>query len=233
MKVLYFVGWSFFRLYFRFYHRWEISGAENVPVSGPVILASNHASFLDPPLVGAATDREINYMARETLFRFPVIGAILRNVNAVPVDREGGGAAGLRAILDRLLGGGGIILFPEGTRSPDGALQKPKSGIGLAIIKSQAPVIPVRVFGTFSALNRRQSIPRPCKVRVTFGKAVDFSDLRQEAQSCSKPRLKQIYQEAADRIMTAIAQLNPPNTQSAGASTEAGNAGNRAALSLF
>jgi 1-acyl-sn-glycerol-3-phosphate acyltransferase len=207
MKALYFLGWSFFRFYFRVYHRWEVYGAENVPAAGPVILASNHASFLDPPLVGAATTREINYMARESLFRFPVIGSILRGVNAVPVDREGGGAAGLRAILDRLLAGGGIILFPEGTRSPDGELQKAKSGIGLTVIKSDAPVVPVRVFGTFQTLNRRQRIPRPHKVVVRFGMPLDLTALRKEAESCSRPRLKEIYQEVADSILKAISEL--------------------------
>jgi 1-acyl-sn-glycerol-3-phosphate acyltransferase len=210
MKALYFLGWSFFRFYFRVYHRSEVYGAENVPAAGPVILASNHASFLDPPLVGAATTREINYMARETLFRFPVLGSILRGVNAVPVDREGGGAAGLRAILDRLLGGGGIILFPEGTRSSDGELQKAKSGIGLTVMKSQAPVVPVRVFGTFQALNRQQRIPRPHKVVVRFGKSIDFTAFRKEAETCSKRRVKEIYQEVADTIMVAIAELKAP-----------------------
>ena len=208
MKALYFLGWSFFRFYFRIYHRWEVYGAENVPAAGSVILASNHASFLDPPLVGAATTREINYMARESLFRFPVLGSILRGVNAVPVDREGGGAAGLRAILDRLLAGGGIILFPEGTRSANGELQNAKSGIGLTVIKSAAPVVPVRVFGTFQALNRHQALPRPHRVAVRFGKALDFTDLRTEAKTCSKPRLKEIYQEVANRILQAISDLH-------------------------
>ena len=75
---------------------------ERVPLQGGVILASNHASFLDPPLVGSGLQRDINYLARESLFRFPGIGALLRSWNAVPVDRDGGGAAGLKAILDRL-----------------------------------------------------------------------------------------------------------------------------------
>jgi 1-acyl-sn-glycerol-3-phosphate acyltransferase len=207
MKPLYFAGWNLFRLYFRLYHRWEISGAENVPGSGPAILASNHASFLDPPLVGAASRREINYLARETLFSFPIVGTILRNVNAVPVDREGGGAAGLRAILNRLLTGGAIILFPEGTRSSDGNLQKAKSGIGLTVIKSEAPVVPVRVFGTFAAFNRRLRIPRPRKVKVKFGNPMQFAALRLEAKTCSKPRLKEIYQQVADEIMIRIAEL--------------------------
>ena len=207
MKALYFLGWSFFQFYFRVYHRREVYGAENVPPSGPVILASNHASFLDPPLVGSSTTREINYMARETLFRFPVVGSILRNVNAVPVDREGGGAAGLRVILDRLFAGGAIILFPEGTRSPNGELQKAKSGIGLTVIKSDAPVVPVRLFGTFKALNRGQSFPRPHKIIVRFSKPLDFRALRAEAKACTKPRLKEIYQEVADEIMNAISEI--------------------------
>jgi 1-acyl-sn-glycerol-3-phosphate acyltransferase len=207
MKPLYFIGWSFFRCFFRFYCGWEVFNAENVPASGSVILASNHASFLDPPLVGSATTREINYLARESLFRFPVVGTILRRVNAVPVDREGGGARGLRAILDRLLAGGGIILFPEGTRSRDGRLQPGKSGIGLTVIKSNAPVVPVRVFGTSEALERRHKFPRPRRVAVKFGKPMDFAALRAEAQTCSKPRLKEVYQMVADELMRSIGSL--------------------------
>jgi len=210
MKPIYFLGWSFFRVFFRLYNRWEVIDADHVPAEGPAILASNHTSFLDPPLVGAAANREINYLARETLFRFPVVGSILRSVNAVPVDREGGGAAGLRAIFDRLMKGGAIILFPEGTRSTDGALQKAKSGIGLTVIKSEAPVVPVRVFGTFDALSRRHSWPRPRKVAVRFGKALDFTALRAEAKTCTKPRLKEIYQEVADELMKAIGELEMP-----------------------
>lgn len=211
MKPIYFLGWSFFRVFFRLYNRWEVIDADNVPADGPTILASNHSSFLDPPLVGAAAKREINYLARETLFRFPVVGWILRSVNAVPVDRDGGGAAGLRAIFDRLMKGGAIILFPEGTRSPDGKLQKAKSGIGLTVIKSEAPVVPVRVFGTFDAYSRHHSVPRPKKVVVRFGKAMDFAGLRAEAKTCSKQRLKEIYQEVADQLMHAIAELDASN----------------------
>ncbi|HEV8541384.1 MAG TPA: lysophospholipid acyltransferase family protein [Verrucomicrobiae bacterium] len=209
MKPLYFIGWSFFRCFFRVYCRCEIYNSENVPLTGPLILASNHASFLDPPFVGSSTRREINYLARESLFRFPVLGTILRRVNAVPVDREGGGARGLRNILDRLLAGGGIILFPEGTRTRAGELQPGKSGVGLTVIKSNAPVIPVRVFGTFQALNRNQKFPRPHKIAVKFGRPMDFAALRAEAKSCPKPRLKEIYQEVSDELMKEIAKLEP------------------------
>ncbi len=154
-------------------------------------------------------NRAINYLARESLFRFPGIGALLRSWNAVPVDRDGGGAAGLKAILDRLLAGGGIILFPEGTRTRDGKLQPARSGIGLIVIKSQAPVVPVRTFGTFEAWGRSQKIPRPKRVVVKYGEPMRFEALRAEAKTCPKARLKEIYQQIADEIMAAIAKLEP------------------------
>src|SRR5207302_4314888 len=157
--------------------------------------ASNHASYLDPPLVGAGIHRDINYLARESLFRFPIVGWVLRNWNSVPVDREGGGARGLRAILDRLLKGGAIILFPEGTRSRDGKLQPARSGIGWTVIKSTAPVVPVRVFGTFEAYGRHMKFPRPRRIAVKYGQPLQFERLRAEAKTCSKPRLKEIYQQ--------------------------------------
>ena len=209
MNLSYRIGWSLFRVVFATYFRWRVCNPERVPLSGPVILASNHASILDPPLVGSALPRGINYLARESLFRFPGIGALLRSWSAVPVDRDGAGAKGLKAILNRLLAGGGIILFPEGTRTRDGALLPARSGIGLIVVKSTAPVIPVRVFGTFAAYGRDLKIPRPYPVVVKYGRPMDFAALRAEAKTCDKQRLKVIYQEIADELMAAIAKLEP------------------------
>ena len=209
MNLPYFIGWCGFRALCKFYFRWHVYNAERVPLEGAVILASNHASFLDPPLVGAGLRRGINYLARENLFRFPVMGWVLRQWQVVPVDRDGGGAAGLRAILDRLLAGGAIILFPEGTRTRDGKLQPARSGIGLTVIKSTAPVVPVRVFGAFEAYGRHLRFPRPHRVAVKYGQPMRFEELRAEAKGCSKTRLRGIYQQVADELMAAIARLEP------------------------
>src|SRR5579872_1572906 len=209
MNPVYFIGWSLYRAAFATYFRWHVYGAENVPLKGPVILAANHESFLDPPLVGSGLRRDINYLARKSLFRYPGLGWILRTVNAVPVDRDGGGAAGLKAIMDRLHAGGAIILFPEGTRTTDGKLQPARSGIGLTVIKSEAPVVPVRVFGTYEAWGRQTSFPKPRRVALKYGKPMNFADLRREAQNCSKARLKEIYQQVADEIMAVIAKMEP------------------------
>src|SRR5215831_5111975 len=201
MNFWYFLGWTGFRAMYATYFRWRVFNPERVPLRGSVILASNHASFLDPPLVGSGLKRDINYLARDTLFRFPGIGWLLRQWNSVPVDREGGGAAGLKAILDRLLAGGAIILFPEGTRTKDGKLQPARSGIGLTVIKSEAVVVPVRVFGTYEAYGRHIKIPLPHRIAVKYGKPMDFEALRAEAKTCEKARLKEIYQQVADEIM--------------------------------
>jgi 1-acyl-sn-glycerol-3-phosphate acyltransferase len=209
MNPSYRMGWHLFRAVYATYFRWRVFNPENVPLQGSVILASNHASFLDPPLVGAGLRRDINYLARESLFRFPGIGALLRSWNSVPVDRDGGGARGLKAILDRLLAGGAIILFPEGTRTQDGQLQPARSGIGLTVIKSTAPVVPVRVFGTYEAYGRHIKFPRPHRIIVKYGRPLDFAKLRAVAKTCDKPRLKEIYQQIADEIMAAIAKLEP------------------------
>lgn len=209
MNFSYFIGWCFFRFVYATYFHWRVFHPERVPRSGPVILASNHLSFLDPPLVGAGLRRGINYMARKTLFRYPGVGALLRSWSAVPVDRDGGSASGLKEILDRLKRGGAIIMFPEGTRSLDGQLQPGRSGVGLAIIKSDAPVIPVRVFGTFEAYGKGVKFPRPHRIQVKYGQPMQFAELRAEAKNCSKERLKLIYQQVADELMQEIARLQP------------------------
>jgi 1-acyl-sn-glycerol-3-phosphate acyltransferase len=210
MRWLYFIGWSGTRLLYRLYFGVRVYHPERVPPTGPVILASNHSSFLDPPLVGQGITRDMHYLARESLFRFPLFGAVLHGVNAVPVDREGGGARGLRIILDRLQGGAAILLFPEGTRGTTAHLQPARSGIGLIIVKSSAPVVPVRVFGTFAAWGRQHRFPqfrRP--IAVKYGHPLMFEAARAESRSCPKTRLKQLYQEVADTLMNEIERLQP------------------------
>jgi 1-acyl-sn-glycerol-3-phosphate acyltransferase len=209
MGLSYRIGWLFFRTIFSTYFRWRYFHPERVPLTGPVILASNHSSYIDPPLVGSALHRPVHYLARDTLFRLRGMRELLHSWNAVPVDREGGGASGLRTILGVLEAGQAVIIFPEGTRSNDGQLKPARPGIGLIVIRSGAPVVPVRVFGTDKAYGRIHRIPRPRPVAVKFGGALDFAHWRMEARSCSKARLKEVYDEITREIMAAIAKLEP------------------------
>ena len=158
MNFTYRLGWLGFRAMYATYFRWRVfnAGARAANRRGHSRLQPRE---LSRPAAGRFGLEARHQLSRpRKLFRFPGIGALLRSWNAVPVDRDGGGAAGLKAILDRLLAGGGIILFPEGTRTRDGKLQPARSGIGLMVIKSDAPVVPVRTFGTFEAYGRHVKI---------------------------------------------------------------------------
>jgi 1-acyl-sn-glycerol-3-phosphate acyltransferase len=206
MSVFYRSLWWIVHGICRAYFRVRIVGLEHVPLDGPLILASNHVSFIDPPLIGSMVPRVVNFLARDSLFRVPLLGGLMRQLKTVPVDRDSGGA-GLKAILDRLQGGGAIILFPEGTRSPNGQLLPAKAGVGLTVIKTTAPLVPVRLDGAFEAWGRHRRFPLPRKITITFGPPLKFERERTEAASCDRSRLKTIYQEVANRIMVEIAGL--------------------------
>ena len=205
--ISYFLGWWFFRIYTGLYHRRQVFNEERIPRTGGVILASNHLSYIDPPLVGCSTRRVIHYLARASAFKGAIGGAILRSWNSIPVDRDGGSTKGLRTILERLREGRAIMMFPEGTRSPDGTQQTSRPGIGLMIAKSDAPVIPVRVFGTYEAYGRHHAIPRPRRVQVKFGEALRFKELRVEASECNPDRRREVYDEITAKLMATIALL--------------------------
>ena len=142
----------------------KVEGREHVPTAGPLILAANHTSFLDPPTVGASTRRPLYYLAKAELFRIPLFGALIRRVNARPVERGGNDAAALRLAL-RLLGEGkALLLFPEGTRGVEGGFGPAKAGTGMLALMSGAPVIPIYVRGTGVALPRGRLVPRPARL---------------------------------------------------------------------
>jgi 1-acyl-sn-glycerol-3-phosphate acyltransferase len=144
------------------------SGAHHLPRSGPALLVSNHLSYLDVFALGTASPRRLNYVARSTLF-LPGFGALIRSVGGFPIQREGMGASGLKETLRRLRRGGVVLLFPEGTRSPDGRLGAMKPGIAVLARKARVPVVPAAVAGTFEAWPRGRALPGPHAVRVDIG----------------------------------------------------------------
>ena len=144
------------------------TGRHNIPESGPVLLVSNHASFLDVLVLGILLRRPLNYVARSTLF-FPPLGAFIRSVGGFPIQREGMGASGLKETLRRLRNGGIVVLFPEGTRSRDGELQPIKAGIAVLAQRAKVPIVPAGVAGTFEAWPRTSPIPLLHPIRVHYG----------------------------------------------------------------
>jgi glycerol-3-phosphate dehydrogenase (NAD(P)+) len=159
--------------FFRVYFRLERIGREHIPASGPVILASNHRSFLDPFVIAVMTRRPIYFVAKKELFGFhPVISWLLNALGAFPIDRGASdqeSMATARAILER---GDAVLMFPEGTRIRPGALGRPKRGVGRLALETGAPVVPVAVIGT-EAVRRGRRI-RPHKVRIRAGRALTF-----------------------------------------------------------
>ena len=180
--------------------RLEARGIEHVPARGPVLLVANHSSVLDPPIVGGACPRQLTFLAKAELFAVPGFGRLIRALNARPVRREGADAAALRVALRVLEQGGALLVFPEGTRGDEGRLREPKPGAALLAVLSGAPVVPVFVRGTGRAWPRGRQLPRPAKVRVTFG-----APLRFERPIDSDK--KEYYDSVSRDLMAAIAQL--------------------------
>ena len=184
----------------RLVFRVEVRGADRVPPTGAVLIVSNHVSILDPPFVGGATRRRLCFMAKAELFDIPLLGWVLRGVNARPVRRDGTDAKALKAALRVLQEGKALLVFPEGTRGDEGTVREGKAGAGMLAVLSGAAVVPAYVSGSGRALPRGRVIPRPVKVRVTFGPALCF---KAEAPGGRKER----YREATEEMMRAIAQL--------------------------
>ncbi len=143
-------------------------GQRNVPREGGVILAANHASFLDPIAVGCALVRPIDYLARQTLFDIPGFGWFLRSIRVRPVRRGESDLKAMRQSISLLSQGACLVVFPEGTRTRDGRIQPLRGGVGLLAARSGAAVVPVWVEGSFSAWPRSRRFPRPSAITVWF-----------------------------------------------------------------
>lgn len=154
--------------------RIRIVGQQHVPRTGAVLVLSNHQSHLDPVLVGSASKRKLRFLARDTLFVWP-LGWLIDSLGAIPIDRESG-LSGLRATLRLLKSQEALVLFPEGTRSLDGKLQPLKPGFCAVARRSKATILPTGVSGSFDALPRGRSIPRLSKITVCFGMPIEFAD---------------------------------------------------------
>ena len=201
MNFYYWVGYHLSRLAGRFLFRFRVVHPERMIQSGPVILAMNHQSYLDPPLAGITCDRPIYFLARRTLLNIPLLGGVLPKVNVIPVNQEGVDRTAIKALIRVLQAGNGVLIFPEGSRTMDGDLQPAEPGLGLVIARTLAPVVPMRIFGAREALPRGGGHLRLVPITIVIGEPIFFSaaDL--------KPRGKNLYAGLSARVMKAIAAL--------------------------
>ncbi len=186
------------RIYFRTCYDFRVEGLENIPPTGPLIIAGNHLSNADPPAIGsfAGLVRDSRFVAKKELFSVPVLGWFFRRSGYIPVDRARtiGDFGALKEVVHALEKGESVVMFPEGTRSKTGKPQKPKSGIGFLVYKTNAPVLPAKIEGTFGW-------PWVRKIRVKFGKVLHL-----EKDPSLEPKMQ--YKQFANQIMDEINSIN-------------------------
>jgi 1-acyl-sn-glycerol-3-phosphate acyltransferase len=183
--------------------RVRVHGAANIPATGPLILAANHRSNLDPPLVSMVTKRPVFYMAKIGLFRFP-LGQILRRLGQIPVRRGGSDREALRVCQEVVDDGGVLGLFPEGTRCA-GRFETIHPGLAYMLVRTNCPVIPIVLTGTDGIRRRFGWLPRATSVRIVVGPPLDLPaprrgrDARREASEALRRQLQAFLEQVEAR----------------------------------
>jgi 1-acyl-sn-glycerol-3-phosphate acyltransferase len=172
-------------------------------VRGPALIAANHASFLDPPLIGGSCPEQIAYVARKDLFRNVLFRKICYAVGAIPYERGGADVGSIKRVLATLRRGKKVLVFPEGIRTFDGRCRAAMPGIGFLVERAGVPVIPTYILGSYRAWPRHRLLPMPAKIVVAFGEPVRFGPL-----NAKRPR-REAYQAIADEVMARIVVLEP------------------------
>jgi 1-acyl-sn-glycerol-3-phosphate acyltransferase len=201
MNFYYWLGYHLSRLAGRFFFRLRVIHRERMLQSGPVILAMNHQSYLDPPLAGTTCDRAVYFLARRTLLDVPLLGWLLPKLNVIPVNQEGIDRSALKSLIRVLKAGNAALVFPEGSRTVDGSLQAAEPGLGLVIAKTLAPVVPMRIFGAHEALPRGGGGLHFVPITIVIGEPILFT-----AADLNPPG-KDLYKRLSQRVMDAIAAL--------------------------
>ncbi|MDX1948620.1 MAG: lysophospholipid acyltransferase family protein [Pirellulaceae bacterium] len=184
----------------------RVAGREHWPAAGGGLVCANHQSYFDPPLVGLTCGRRMNYLARDTLFRVPVLSQLIRFLDAIPIDRDGGGLAGLKETLRRLKAGELVLIFPEGTRSSDGEVAPLKPGFIAVARRSKVPLIPVGLDGAYQAWPRTAKWPRLSRLGVVVGRPI----LPEEVAQLSD---EDLLAELEQRLLDCHAQAREMRTR--------------------
>ncbi len=157
----------------------KVFGVENVPKTGGVLIVSNHQSYLDPPCIAVRLPRPLSFLAKSELFEIPGLCWLIRELGAIPIRQGAGDIGALRETIQKLRDGHGLIVFPEGTRTPNGELQALEPGIALIARKCGVPVVPVAIEGSYDAWPGGQPLPQSHPIRVIFGPPIaNVQDLK-------------------------------------------------------
>ena len=202
---LYYLSRNLLHIFLRSKMPITITGREHIPKDGGLLLASNHASYLDPPFVSiAARNRFVRYMARDTLFSSTLSNWFFHKTGVMPLDRNKGDIAALKTSIQMLKEGDCVGIFPEGTRTEDGKLQEAKGGIGFLISKGGVPVVPMFIDGTYEAYPKGAKKIGSANITINIGKAISLEELDIRLEN-GKPD----YQKIGQLVMQRIADLKP------------------------
>ncbi|MFT5905277.1 MAG: 1-acyl-sn-glycerol-3-phosphate acyltransferase [Cryomorphaceae bacterium] len=204
MKTVYWVGYTFFRSMGKAFYNLNLVNEEKLVREGGVMMAANHESFLDPPLIGISHPENVTYLARKTLFT-GMTKWLYTNWDAIPVDQDNPDMTGVKKIIKALRTGKKVVLFPEGERTLDGKLGLALPGVGLIIAKSQTTVQPMRIFGAREALPRGSGKMKMAQISVVVGDPIYF-----DKENLKDYRGKEGYQKIADIVMKAISDIEDP-----------------------
>jgi 1-acyl-sn-glycerol-3-phosphate acyltransferase len=197
LKSIYWFFRATFQAFFKIFNRLEVVGSDCVPKTGGVIVAVNHVSYLDPLVIGAALRRRATYMAREGLFKLPLIGTFVGSFS-FPVRRGKPRPSTIKEAVKRLNRGELIVMFPEGGRSDGGDILDAKRGVGVIAVMSKAPIVPALISGTERSLPVGAKVVKPAKIKVIFGKSIEIN--REEPD-------KQFQERICRNIMDEIRKL--------------------------
>lgn len=196
LQLYHLFKWTVVNPVLRLYFRGQVYGIERVPREGPFIVVANHASDFDPPIVACAVRRPVSYMAKEELFKVPVLAPAIRAYGAYPVKRGSADRSAIRAALQQLESGWAVGIFLQGTRTVDGRIPNPKLGAALIAAKAQVPLLPLCLWGTHRILPRGTKLPKPLPVTIRIGALIDppASTDRQQLQTVTDRCARAIHQ---------------------------------------
>ncbi|MCI0515085.1 1-acyl-sn-glycerol-3-phosphate acyltransferase [candidate division KSB1 bacterium] len=201
--ILFHTAHPILKRFFQLLFGLRVKGAEVVPEKGRIILASNHISGWDPPVLGVSTTREVHFLAKKELFAVPGLGWLIRILNAIPIDRGAGDVRALKTFISILNQEAAVILFPEGTRSKTGELGTAREGVGLIAMKTNSDIIPVYISGTRKIKN---AIFRKPRLRVIFGNRIYLKDYEH-----SPLEGKDLYKQISTDVLKEIQRLKDEN----------------------